>query len=272
MPLMLNWAARSGNFTAVLMAERPTPAAVFARLRQHQPTIFHGVPTLFAALLASSDLPRRDELKLRRCISAGEALPAEIGKRWTQELGGRIYSTACVEGRHLYVGCGDSKVYCLDVLSGKTVWSTATENGVDSSPALAGGTVLIGSEDFFFYALEAKTGAVRWKYETGLGISSSPAVSEDLVIVGSKDGFLYAFEIQSGRLRWRVKVSDAVTAPPVVGNGLVCIQAGGTQALDIASGNLVWRAGLGGAVQSAPVLTGDAIYVASNDGEVYALE
>ena len=73
--------------TAVLMAERPTPAAVFARLRQHQPTIFHGVPTLFAALLASSDLPRRDELKLRRCISAGEALPAEIGKRWTQRFG-----------------------------------------------------------------------------------------------------------------------------------------------------------------------------------------
>jgi outer membrane protein assembly factor BamB len=73
-------------------------------------------------------------------------------------------------------------------------------------------------------------------------------------------------------VRWQVRVSDVVTAPPVVGNGLVCIQAGGTQALDIASGNLVWRAGLGGAVQSAPVLTGDAIYVATNDGEVYALE
>ena len=39
--------------TTVLMAERPTPAAVFARLRKHQPTIFYGVPTLFAALLAS---------------------------------------------------------------------------------------------------------------------------------------------------------------------------------------------------------------------------
>jgi outer membrane protein assembly factor BamB len=63
-----------------------------------------------------------------------------------------------------------------------------------------------------------------------------------------------------------------VTAPPVIASGLVCIQAGGTQAFDIATGNLVWRAGLGGAVQSAPVLTGDAIYVATNDGEVYALE
>ena len=45
--------------TTVLMAERPTPAAVFARLRKHRPTIFYGVPTLFAALLASPELPQR---------------------------------------------------------------------------------------------------------------------------------------------------------------------------------------------------------------------
>ena len=51
--------------TTVLMAERPTPPAVFTRLRKHQPTIFYGVPTLFAALLASPQLPARGELKLR---------------------------------------------------------------------------------------------------------------------------------------------------------------------------------------------------------------
>ena len=72
--------------TVVLMAERPTPAAVFARLRKHQPTIFYGVPTLYASMLASSDLPRRGELRLRRCTSAGEALPADIGRRWTEHF------------------------------------------------------------------------------------------------------------------------------------------------------------------------------------------
>jgi benzoate-CoA ligase len=76
--------------TTVLMAERPTPPAVFARLRKHRPTIFYGVPTLFAALLASPELPARGELRLRRCVSAGEALPAEIGKRWTAHFGVEI--------------------------------------------------------------------------------------------------------------------------------------------------------------------------------------
>ncbi len=76
--------------TTILMAERPTPAAVFERLRRHQPTIFYGVPTLYAALLASPDLPKRGELQVRRCASAGEALPADIGKRWTDHFGVEI--------------------------------------------------------------------------------------------------------------------------------------------------------------------------------------
>ncbi|HRQ46469.1 MAG TPA: benzoate-CoA ligase family protein [Rhodocyclaceae bacterium] len=73
--------------TTVLMAERPTPDSVFRRLREHRPTIFYGVPTLYAAMLASPDFPSRDEMSLRACTSAGEALPEEIGKRWEERVG-----------------------------------------------------------------------------------------------------------------------------------------------------------------------------------------
>jgi benzoate-CoA ligase len=73
--------------TTILMAERPTPAAVFARLTKHQPTIFYGVPTLFAAMLASPDLPSADKVNLRRCASAGESLPKDLGERWQRHFG-----------------------------------------------------------------------------------------------------------------------------------------------------------------------------------------
>jgi benzoate-CoA ligase len=73
--------------TSVLMAERPTPAAVSRVLREQQPTIFYGVPTLYNAMLAGNDLPRREELALRCCVSAGEPLPQEIGRRWAARLG-----------------------------------------------------------------------------------------------------------------------------------------------------------------------------------------
>jgi benzoate-CoA ligase len=73
--------------TSILAAERPSPATVARILREHRPSIFYGVPTLYATLLASAELPRRGELALRRCVSAGEPLPAEIGRRWLQRTG-----------------------------------------------------------------------------------------------------------------------------------------------------------------------------------------
>jgi len=76
--------------TAILMAERPTPDAVFKRLVEKKPTIFYAVPTLYAALLASPSFPDRSKLSLRICTSAGEALPADLGKRWTERTGVEI--------------------------------------------------------------------------------------------------------------------------------------------------------------------------------------
>jgi benzoate-CoA ligase len=73
--------------TSVLTAERPSPASVARVLRRRRPTIFCGVPTLYAAMLADPDLPRPEELALRRCISAGEPLPQEIGRRWSARIG-----------------------------------------------------------------------------------------------------------------------------------------------------------------------------------------
>lgn len=73
--------------TTILLGERPTPAAVCRILREYRPTIFYGVPTLYSALLACAELPKREELHLRRCTSAGEALPPEVGKRWREHTG-----------------------------------------------------------------------------------------------------------------------------------------------------------------------------------------
>lgn len=73
--------------TAVLMAERPTSTATFARLQQHRPTVFFGVPTLYASILADSSLPTEASLGLRLCASAGEALPADLGRRWCERFG-----------------------------------------------------------------------------------------------------------------------------------------------------------------------------------------
>ena len=76
--------------TVLLMAERATPQAVFRRFTEQKPTLFCGAPTGYGGMLASPDLPPRSAVALRLCSSAGEALPQDIGERWTRHFGVEI--------------------------------------------------------------------------------------------------------------------------------------------------------------------------------------
>ena len=80
--------------TTILMAERPTPEATFKRWRGEvcgvKPTVFFGAPTGFAGMLASPALPAKKDIELRLASSAGEALPSDIGARFTAHFGVEI--------------------------------------------------------------------------------------------------------------------------------------------------------------------------------------
>jgi benzoate-CoA ligase len=90
--------------TALLMAERPTPQAVYRRLVERQPTVFYGVPTLYAAMLAAAEIPDPAALRLRMSVSAGEALPAELGRRWRERFGTDILDgIGSTEMTHIYI-------------------------------------------------------------------------------------------------------------------------------------------------------------------------
>nr|NJM01076.1 benzoate-CoA ligase family protein [Desulfobacula sp.] len=69
--------------TAVLMPERPTPESVYRTVARHRPTLYFGVPTLYGAMLAA-DEGKMDGVRL--CVSAGEALPADIFLRWKKRF------------------------------------------------------------------------------------------------------------------------------------------------------------------------------------------
>lgn len=74
--------------TTVLNTERPTPATMFALMNKYNPTIFFGVPTLFAAMLNDEALKGAAAgSRLRVCTSAGEALPESVGNAWKARFG-----------------------------------------------------------------------------------------------------------------------------------------------------------------------------------------
>jgi benzoate-CoA ligase len=77
--------------STILSPGRPLPETMFDIISRERPTIFYGVPTLYAAMLAVPDAEQRYDLSsLRLCVSAGEALPAEIYRRWRERFGSEI--------------------------------------------------------------------------------------------------------------------------------------------------------------------------------------
>jgi 4-hydroxybenzoate-CoA ligase len=78
----------SAGATTILFSGRPTPDAAAGILNDHKPTVFCGVPTLYAAMVHYwEDGKPLPDTQLRTCISAGEALPEEIGKKWHELWG-----------------------------------------------------------------------------------------------------------------------------------------------------------------------------------------
>ncbi len=90
--------------TAVLHDGRPTPQSTFATIEQFKPTLYYGVPTLYAAQLQALASEKPDLSSLRLCVSAGEALPADIFNRWRQATGLVILDgIGSTEALHIFI-------------------------------------------------------------------------------------------------------------------------------------------------------------------------
>ncbi|MDQ2905786.1 MAG: benzoate-CoA ligase family protein [Chloroflexota bacterium] len=73
--------------SAVYYPGRPLAQDMFKIVERYRPTIFYGVPTLYASMLALPDAEKRfDFSSVRTCVSAGEALPADILRRWQEKF------------------------------------------------------------------------------------------------------------------------------------------------------------------------------------------
>ncbi|MCH8989509.1 MAG: benzoate-CoA ligase family protein [Chloroflexi bacterium] len=95
--------------TAVLSGQRPSPDMTFQIIEEHKPTIYFGVPTLYAAQLQTLDAvapgeEARDFSSVRCCVSAGEALPADIFRRWQEKTGALILDgIGSTEALHIFI-------------------------------------------------------------------------------------------------------------------------------------------------------------------------
>jgi len=90
--------------TSVLLESKPNPQSTFETIERFRPTLFFGVPTLYAAQLQALETARPDLSSVRLCASAGEALPADIFRRWKERTGLTILDgIGSTEALHIFI-------------------------------------------------------------------------------------------------------------------------------------------------------------------------
>lgn len=85
----------------IVFSERSTAARIFELIERHRPTMLVNVPTMIRAML---EQPERDLSSLRLCTSAGEALPEELHRRWSEAFGIELLDgIGSSEAYHIYI-------------------------------------------------------------------------------------------------------------------------------------------------------------------------
>lgn len=111
--LLFPWAV--GGATA-LFSERSTAETMFRMIERYRPTVVTNVPTMINAMLNADESAQRDLSSVRFCLSAGEALPAELYSRWMERFGVEILDgIGSAEMFHIYITnrLGDVKLGSL---------------------------------------------------------------------------------------------------------------------------------------------------------------
>jgi 4-hydroxybenzoate-CoA ligase len=140
---------------AILYPERATPQAIFDQVRKHRPTLFFGVPTAYAQMLALMDEgAKADFSSVRICVSAGEALPPALFQRWQQRTGLEICDgIGTTELTHIFMANAPGSATCG--ASGRPVPGydvrIVNEHGADVGDDEIGDLLVKGDSIMAFY-------------------------------------------------------------------------------------------------------------------------
>ena len=222
------------------------------------------------------------------------AFDADTGRiAWTGTPEGYepTFSSPVVAGN--YVVCGEglhwtkkARIVCLDLVTGKVVWTFRTKSHVECAPVVDGGRVFIGAGDDGYYGVDLKTGKELWhapgeKYpdaETGLAVHAGKVYAG----LGVGGAALCVLDAATGQELQRATMPYPVFAPPAIANGKIYIGmgkgdyvnagvGGEVRCVDAATLKTDWTYPLELTVLGSVAVAGNDVVFASRDGRVYRL-
>lgn len=164
------------------------------------------------------------------------SLAIEFEVAWQFNGKSDIIASAVIQGDAVYVvDALDGNVYALNKATGKQIWITPLDCGIEATPLIIDAILYVGSENEYFYALDIETGNVVWQQKTSGKIMSGANWFLDIIdnqkyiICGSYDGTLYSFNAKHGDLHWTYETDNYINGTSAIHNGLIAF--GGCDAI-----------------------------------------
>ena len=196
-------------------------------------------------------------------------LPDKPVLRWTFKTGAEVKSSAAIVGDRVFVGSGDSNLYCLNLADGKKIWSFRSDGPVESSPLVLDGTVFFGTANTNVYAVDAATGKPVWSFGLEDKILSSPnwvqspGSERKDILVGGYDFKLYSLGATTGRTNWIFETGNYINGTPAIGDGVTAF--GGCDAIihvvDVTQGKKQKEIEAGAYIAASGALVDGRLYV-----------
>jgi outer membrane protein assembly factor BamB len=173
-------------------------------------------------------------------------------KRWSVELGDRVYATPCVaDDGTIYVGSDAKRLYAIQP-DGKIRFRLETKADADTGPVITPEGLVVFAAGPALYGVRPR-GDVAFRFLAKKKIFTAPAIGDDgLIVFGAQDRRVYALR-PNGVLAWSVPLGADVDGGPAIGDdGAIYVgtDLGEIVRLD-ALGGIVWRTNLGGYVRGA---------------------
>ncbi len=187
-----------------------------------------------------------------------------------------IQSSATVADGVVYFGCRDSNLYALDAATGKKLWSFNNKGSwVIVSPVVQAGKLYFATSDTaLLHVVDAKTGAPIDSLKFYWPIFSSPSIAGTTLYLAGQDGKLVAIDLTSFKPAWTFQSEGsrqnlaALSKSDGKPNYEAVFQSNFYDDMIIGVG----KTHTVGTFLSSPVISGNAVYIGSADGNLYALE
>ena len=206
-----------------------------------------------------------------------QAIDGETGRtRWTTPVGNPFYHSEAPATNDDYVAIiNGSSIYLLDQATGKLVWRRQARGAPSAGPALS---------DYALFApmtsgvLESYQLADHTKRPYSIraigGTHVQPIFTGNRIAWPTERGSLYVAESDSDAVLFRLETNSQITAPAAaLPQGRIAVPStdGDLYCVHSLTGRLQWRFSAGEPIGSAPIVIDDAIYLVSDDYNLFRL-